>query len=165
VVDELDDVARLTGLDGLERKSIFHALNQKAMARNVAKRLGKRYDGLNLIVAHLGGGITVGAHKKGRVVDVNDGLSGDGPYSPERTGGLPLSGIASLIRSGRFTPDTLVQTAAGKGGIFSYLGITDIREVQNRADNGDKKAALVLSGMIYQVAKEIGALQPPLTVT
>jgi butyrate kinase len=158
VVDELDDVARLSGLAGLERKSIFHALNQKAMARNVAAKLGKSYDSLNLIVAHLGGGITVGAHRMGRVVDVNDGLGGDGPFSPERTGGLPVSGVAELIRSGKQTPESMIKTAAGKGGVFSYLGITDIRELTARAAGIDSQAALVLGGMIYQVAKEIGAM-------
>ena len=158
VVDELDDVARLSGLVGIERKSIFHALNQKAMARRVAEKMGRTYTDVNLIVAHLGGGISVGAHRKGRVVDVNDALSGDGPYSPERTGGLPVSGIASLIRSGAYTPDTLVQAAAGKGGVFSYLGITDIRELAAKAKAREAKAGLVLAGMIYQIAKEIGGL-------
>lgn len=158
VVDEMSPVAKLTGLAGLERKSIFHALNQKAMARKTAKRLGRPYEELNLIVAHLGGGISVGAHQKGRVVDVNDALSGDGPYSPERTGGLPVSGITGLIRSGAFTPDALEKTAAGKGGIFSYLGISDVRELEKRAENKDARAELILSGMIYQIAKEIGGL-------
>ncbi len=158
VVDELAPEARLSGLEGLERKSIFHALNQKAMARNVAKTMGKSYEDITLIVAHLGGGISVGAHKKGRVVDVNDALSGDGPFSPERTGGLPVSGICDLIRSGRFTPDSLVQAAAGKGGVYSYLGITDIRDLTERAGNKDSRAELVLSAMIYQIAKEIGGL-------
>lgn len=158
VVDEMAPEARLSGLAGVARKSIFHALNQKAMARKVAEKIGKSYENINLIIAHLGGGISVGAHKQGRVVDVNDALSGDGPYSPERTGGLPVSGMAELIRSGAFTPDTLVQAAAGKGGIFSYLGITDIRELENRVSSGDEKACLILSGMIYQVAKEIGGL-------
>lgn len=158
VVDEMEPEARLSGLAGVARKSIFHALNQKAMARKVAEKLGKSYESINLIIAHLGGGISVGAHKQGRVVDVNDALSGDGPYSPERTGGLPVSGIAELIRTGAFTPDTLVQAAAGKGGIFSYLGITDIRELESRVSSGDEKASLIFSGMIYQIAKEIGGL-------
>lgn len=158
VVDEMEPVAKLTGLSGLDRKSIFHALNQKAMARNVAEKMGKTYGEINLIVAHLGGGISVGAHRRGRVVDVNDALSGDGPFAPERTGGLPVSGIAHLIRSGAFTPETLVQTAAGKGGVFSYLGTADVRKLTDRAGAGDDKAELVLSGMIYQIAKEIGGL-------
>ncbi len=158
VVDEMDAVARLSGLSGVERKSIFHALNQKAMARKAAESLGRSYDDVTLIVAHLGGGISIGAHKKGRVVDVNDALSGDGPYSPERTGGLPVSGVAELIRSGAYTPETLVRTAAGKGGVYSYLSITDIRELVGRAESGDDQAELVLSGMVYQIAKEIGGL-------
>jgi len=158
VVDEMEPVARLSGLAGVTRKSIFHALNQKAMARKVAEKLDKSYESINLIIAHLGGGISVGAHKQGRVIDVNDALSGDGPYSPERTGSLPVSSMAELIRSGAFTPDSLVQAASGKGGIFSYLGITDIRELESRVNSGDEKASLILSGMIYQVAKEIGGL-------
>jgi butyrate kinase len=158
VVDEMEPMAKLTGLDGLERKSIFHALNQKAVARKVAGQLGRAYEELNLIVAHLGGGISVGAHRKGRVVDVNDALSGDGPYAPERTGSLPVSGIAQLIRSGIYTSDTLVKTASGKGGVVSYLGTSDIRAIEKKVREGDKKAELVLSGMIYQIAKEIGSL-------
>ncbi|GAB6094358.1 butyrate kinase [Desulfatiferula olefinivorans] len=158
VVDELAPVARLSGLSGIERKSIFHALNQKAVARIVAQKLGRAYGDLNLIVAHLGGGISVGAHVRGRVTDVNDALSGDGPFSPERTGGLPVSGVAALIRSGAMTPDGLERTAAGKGGVFSYLGITDVRELVSRSERNDERASLVLSGMIYQIAKEIGGL-------
>lgn len=158
VVDEMSPLAKLTGLAGLERKSIFHALNQKAMARRVSEKLGKPYHELNLIVAHLGGGISVGAHRKGRVVDVNDALSGDGPFAPERTGGLPVSGVAELIRSGAYTPDTLVKTAGGKGGLVSYLGISDMRDVEKRVQARDAHAEKTVNGMIYQIAKEIGGL-------
>lgn len=158
VVDEMSDLAKLSGLSGLERKSIFHALNQKAMARRVSEKIGKPYDELNLIVAHLGGGISVGAHQKGRVVDVNDALSGDGPYAPERTGGLPVSGMAELIRSGKYTPETLVKTAGGNGGVVSYLGVSDMREVEKRIQERDAEAEKILNGMIYQIAKEIGSL-------
>ena len=158
VVDEMSPLAKMSGLDGLERKSIFHALNQKAMARRVAEKLGKPYKDLNMIVAHLGGGISVGAHEKGRVVDVNDALSGDGPFSPERTGGLPVSGVADLISSGRYSPESIVKTAGGKGGVISYLGTSDIREVEKQARLKDPRSGQVLSGMVYQIAKEIGGL-------
>jgi butyrate kinase len=155
VVDEMDDVAKLSGFVEIERKSIFHALNQKAMARRVADKLGKKYSEINLIVAHMGGGITVGAHKKGKVVDVNDGLSGDGPYAPERTGGLPVSGILNLLE--KYSKEEIIKIVTRQGGIFSYLNIVDIREVEKIAEN-DKQAKLILDGMIYQIAKEIGAL-------
>jgi butyrate kinase len=155
VVDEMDDVAKLSGFVEVERKSIFHALNQKAMARRVADKLGKKYSEINLIVAHMGGGITVGAHKKGKVVDVNDGLSGDGPYAPERTGGLPVSGILNLLE--KYSKEEIIKIVTRQGGIFSYLNIVDIREVEKIAEN-DKQAKLILDGMIYQIAKEIGAL-------
>lgn len=157
VVDEMDDVARLSGFDKVERKSIFHALNQKAMARRVAESMNKKYSDVNLIVVHMGGGITVGAHKKGKVVDVNDGLSGDGPFAPERTGGLPLSGVLNLIREKVYSPDDIIRIATRAGGVFSYLGIVDIRELESLA-KVDKKALLILNGMVYQIAKEIGAL-------
>ncbi|VFQ44578.1 butyrate kinase [Desulfoluna butyratoxydans] len=158
VVDELDDVARLSGLEGIERKSIFHALNQKAVARRVAEERGGSYHQAHLIVAHMGGGVTVGAHKKGRVVDVNNGLDGDGPYAAERSGSLPVDGMAEALRKGRFTPDSLVRTVSRSGGIFSYLGIVDLREVERRMDAGDSKAVLIWRGMVYQIAKEIGGL-------
>lgn len=158
VVDELDDVARLSGLAGIERKSIFHALNQKAVARRVAGDHGKAYTDVNLIVAHMGGGITVGAHKKGRVVDVNNGLNGDGPYAPERAGSLPVDGLALALSQGRFTPDSLLRTVSREGGLFSYLGVVDVREVERRMVDGDAKATLAWNGMVYQIAKEIGGL-------
>ncbi|VVS94234.1 butyrate kinase [Desulfoluna spongiiphila] len=158
VVDELDDVARLSGLAGIERKSIFHALNQKAVARRVAEERGGSYHQAHLIVAHMGGGVTVGAHKKGRVIDVNNGLNGDGPYAPERSGSLPVEGIVSALKEGRYTPDTLVRTVSRQGGIFSYLGIVDLREVERLMEEGDAQAILVWGGMVYQIAKEIGGL-------
>lgn len=163
VVDELDAVARLSGLAGIERQSIFHALNQKAVARKVAGELGLLYQEAHLIVAHLGGGITVGAHKRGRVVDVNNGLSGDGPYAPERSGSLPMDGVVAALKEGRYTPDTLVQAVSRCGGIFSYLGIVDLREVERRMEAGDDRAALAWEGMVYQIAKEIGGLAAALS--
>ncbi len=158
VVDELEPVARLSGHPLISRKSIFHALNQKAVARVYAASVGKEYEDLNLIVAHMGGGISVGAHRRGRVIDVNNALNGDGPYSPERSGGLPAWQLAELCFSGRYTPSDIKSMLAGKGGIVAYLGTNDHLEASKRAENGDENAALVLKGCSYQTAKEIGAM-------
>lgn len=158
VIDELWPVARLSGMAGIERKSMFHALNQRASAREAARQLGKPYRELNLIVVHMGSGITVGAHRKGKVVDVNNGLNGDGPFSPERTGGLPVLGVLQLIEAGSFSTEELKGIVARKGGVYSYLGTVEIPEVEQRAAQGDERARLVLEGMVYQVAKEIGGL-------
>lgn len=157
VVDELQDVARISGLKGTERVSIFHALNQKAVARRHAKSLGKKYEDLNLIVAHLGGGISVGAHEKGKVIDVPNALDGEGPFSPERSGGLPVGQLIELCFSGQYTKAEIKKMIVGKGGIVSYLGTNDAREVSNRVQAGDKYAELIYYAMAYQVAKEIGA--------
>jgi len=158
VLDELWPVARLSGLDGIERKSMFHALNQKAAAREVARELDRPYESLNLIVAHLGGGITVGAHHNGRVVDVNNGLNGDGPFAPERSGGLPVAGVLQLLEEGVYSIPELKALIAGRGGICSYLGTVDLRQVEVRKGEGDVRAGLVFDAMVYQVAKEIGGL-------
>lgn len=158
VVDEMEDVARISGMPELERKSIFHALNQKAVARRAAKELGKNYNEVNLIVAHLGGGVSVGAHKKGRVVDVNNALDGEGPFSPERTGGLPVGDLVKLCFSGKYTLEEMKKKIKGNGGLVAYLGTNDAREVVKMIKNGDKKAELVYKAMAYQVAKEIGSL-------
>jgi butyrate kinase len=158
VVDEMDDVARLSGHPEFERMSIFHALNQKAIARLHGERIGKNYADLNLIVAHLGGGISVGAHRKGRVVDVNQALDGDGPFSPERSGSLPAGALVKLCFSGRYGQDEIKKMITGKGGYVAYLGTNNAAEVEDRAAAGDGKARLVRDAMIYQVAKEIGAM-------
>ncbi|MDD5092049.1 MAG: butyrate kinase [Candidatus Wallbacteria bacterium] len=158
VVDEMEPVARLSGLPDIERISIFHALNQKATARRAARELGKKYEEVNLIVAHMGGGISVGAHKQGRVVDVNNALNGDGPFSPERTGDLPVSALVKMCYSGKFTESEIQKKIKGKGGLVAYLGTADGREVEKRIDDGDAKARLVFEAMAYQVAKEIGAM-------
>lgn len=163
VIDEMWPVARLSGMAGIERRSMFHALNQKAVARDVAKELGRDYRELNLIVVHMGGGITAGAHRKGLVVDVNNGLNGDGPFSPERTGGLPVVGVLELVEQGAFGTQELKTIVARKGGVYSYLGTVEMREVEERAQKGDGPAALVLEAMIYQIAKEIGALAAALS--
>lgn len=158
VVDELDDVARLSGHPELERVSIFHALNQKAIARVHAAKLGRKYEDLNLILVHLGGGISVGAHKNGKVVDVNQALNGEGPFSPERTGTLPAFGLAKLCFSGKYTLADIKKMITGQGGFVAYLGTNNASEVERAADNGDPKAKLVQDAMGYQVAKEIGAM-------
>jgi butyrate kinase len=156
VVDEMIDVARISGLPELERKSIFHALNQKAVAKRYAKENGKNYEEINLIVAHMGGGISVGAHEAGRVVDVNNALDGEGPFSPERAGGLPVGDLAKMCFSGKYTLDDIKKKINGKGGFVAYLDTNDAREVIAQVEAGDEKAKLVFDAMSYQVAKEIG---------
>ena len=158
VVDELDEIARVSGHPAFERVSIFHALNQKAVSRMYANSIGKKYEDLNLIVTHLGGGISVGAHKKGRVIDVNNALDGDGPFSPERTGGLPVGALAKACFSGTYTLDEIKKMICGKGGYVAYLNTNDAYEVEKAAAAGDQKAALIQDAMAYQVAKEIGAM-------
>ena len=156
VVDELDDIARVAGHPNFERISILHALNQKATARRYAREHNLVYEELNLIVAHLGGGISVGAHRQGRIVDVNNALNGDGPFSPERSGTLPAGQLAKLCFSGKYTHDEVKLMLKGKGGFTAYLGTNDAYEVEMRAKNGDEKAQFISDAMAYQVAKEIG---------
>jgi butyrate kinase len=158
VVDELDDIARISGHPLLPRVSIFHALNQKAVARQHAKSIMRKYEEMNLIVVHLGGGITVGAHKQGRVVDVNQGLDGDGPFSPERTGTLPVGALVRLCFSNKFTEKELLKMIKGEGGLVAYLGTNSAYDVEQRIQAGDSYAKLIYDAMAYQVAKEIGAM-------
>jgi len=158
VVDELQPLARLSGHPELPRKSIFHALNQKAIGRKAGKRLGKSYQEVDLIIAHLGGGISVAAHQHGVVVDVNNALDGDGPYSPERSGSLPVGSLARLCFSQQYSLQNVQKMIAGKGGITAYLGSNDMREVFQQRSAGNTLAQLVYDGMAYQVAKEIGSL-------
>lgn len=157
VVDELDEIARISGMPEIQRVSIFHALNQKAVARRAARDLSKPYEDVNLIIAHLGGGISVGAHKNGRVIDVNNALDGEGPFSPERTGTLPVGSLIKLCYSGKYTIDELKKKIVGKGGLVAYLGTNDGRTVQAMIQEGNKEAELIYEAMAYQVAKEIGA--------
>jgi len=156
VVDEMDAVARISGMPELERKSIFHALNQKAVARRAAKEKGKSYNESNFIVAHLGGGISIGAHKDGRVIDVNNALDGEGPFSPERSGGLPVGDLAKVCYAGEIPHGELKKKVKGKGGLVAYLCTNDGREVNKMIDGGDEKAEIVYKAMAYQVSKEIG---------
>lgn len=158
VVDEFDEVARYSGHPLLPRKSIFHALNQKAIARHHAATKNRKYEEMNLIVVHMGGGITVGAHKKGRVVDVNNGLDGDGPFSPERSGTLPVGDLARLCFSGKYTHAQVKKMIKGKGGFVAYLGTNNALEISEKAKNGDMEAARIQEAMVYQVCKEIGAM-------
>jgi butyrate kinase len=160
VVDEMFPLARYSGLPELPRISIFHALNQKAVARKYAKSIGKKYEEINVIVAHLGGGITVSAHKKGRVVDTNNGLNGDGPFTPERSGGLPAHQLVELCFSGKFTKDELKKMIKGKGGVTAYLGTNDLRFVEGKAEKGEEKYYEVYEAMAYQIAKELCFLIP-----
>lgn len=158
VVDEMEPVARISGLPEIKRKSIFHALNQKAVARIFAASKGKKYEELNLIIAHMGGGISVGAHSKGRVIDVNNALNGDGPFTPERTGGLPAGQLTDLCFSGKYSHSEIKSMITGKGGMMAYLGTNNFMEVCSRADNGDNNAILIREAVAYQVSKEIGAM-------
>ncbi len=158
VVDELQDVARISGHPAFERISIFHALNQKAIARTYAKENGKKYEDLNLIVAHLGGGISVAAHEKGKAIDVNNALDGDGPFSPERSGGLPVGSLVKACFSGQYTLPQLKKMICGQGGYVGYLNTNDAYDVEVKAKAGDAKAAMIQEAMVYQVAKEIGAM-------
>lgn len=158
VVDEMDDVARISGHPLFQRRALFHPLNQRAVARRHAASLGKKYDEINLIVAHMGGGISVGAHRRGRIVDVNNALDGEGPFTPERSGGLPAADVAKLCFSGDYTLHDIKKMIAGKGGCVAYLGTTDNREIEARVAADDKQATLIENAMAYQVAKEIGAM-------
>lgn len=156
VVDEFEEVARIAGHPKFERLSIFHALNQKAIARTYAADNGKRYEDLNLIVAHMGGGVSVGAHKEGRVVDVNQALDGEGPFSPERAGTLPVNQLIDVCFSGQYSYDEVKKMVVGQGGYVAYFGINDAYAIEKAALEGDKKADLLEEAMAYQVAKQIG---------
>lgn len=157
VVDEMEDVARLSGVPEMPRKSIFHALNQKAIGRRAAEDMGKKYEDCNFLIVHMGGGVTVGAHKKGRVIDNTNGLDGEGPFSPERSGGLPVGALFKACYGENMTKDQIAKRIKGQGGVVAYLGTNDIREVESRIKEGDEKAKLVHEAMIYQICKEIGA--------
>lgn len=156
-VDEMEPVARISGLPDLPRISLSHALNIKAVARKVANQLGKNYEDMNLIVAHLGTGVSVTPHKMGRMIDVNNAKE-EGPFSPDRCGGLPVGQFLKLALSGKYTSAELREKLSNKGGIYAYLGTTDIREAFAMADEGNVEAKLVLDAFCYQVAKEVGAM-------
>jgi len=155
--DEFEPLARISGIPEIERKSAFHALNQKIAARRFAREKGKAYEALNLIVAHLGGGITIGAHRKGRVVDCTHGL-GEGPFTPERAGALPATDLLELAFSGARDKKQMLGRLIGQGGLAAYLETTDAQKVEALVKAGDEKAALVYEAMAYQIAKDIGAM-------
>lgn len=158
VVDEMQPQARLTGIPGIMRKSIFHALNSKAVSRKYAHSIGKKYEDLNLIVAHLGGGISISAHRKGNVIDVNNALDGEGPFSPERAGTLPALQFAELCMSGKYSMKQIKAMLSGKGGLMAHLGTSDMITVASLAEQGEEPYLPVLEAMIYTVAKQIGAM-------
>lgn len=157
VVDELMPIARYSGVPELPRTSVFHALNQKAVAKRYAKEIGKPYESLNLIVVHMGGGVSVGAHEKGKVVDVFNALDGDGAFSPERAGAVPSGALIKMCFSGEYTQKEVYSKIVGKGGFNAYLGTNDMREVNKLAEN-DPKAEEIKQAFLLQVAKDIGSM-------
>ena len=158
ITDEFCDYARYSGIPQISRLSSFHALNQKATARKVAAKLGGSYEQFNMVVVHMGGGISVGAHEKGRVVDCNNALDGDGPFSPERAGALPNSALIRMCFSGEYTLEQMLKLMTGGGGLVAYLGTTDAKFIEDKALEGDKKYREVYMAMAYQVVKEIGSM-------
>ena len=158
VVDELIPIARYSGVPELPRTSVFHALNQKAVAKRYAKETNKAYDSMNLIVVHMGGGVSVGAHEKGRVIDVFNALDGDGAFSPERAGGLPSGALIKMCYSGQYTEKEVYKKVVGGGGFNAYLGTNDLRDVAKMIADGDKNADEIREAFIFQVAKDIGSM-------
>lgn len=158
VVDELEPVARISGVPELPRKSKFHALNQKAVAKRFGKESKIGYENLNLIVVHMGGGVSVGAHKNGKVIDVNNALDGDGPFSPERSGSVPVGDLIKMCFSGEYTQEEVYKKIVGKGGYVAYLNTNDARDVLREKQEGNKFAELIYNAFIYQVAKSIGEM-------
>ena len=158
VVDELMPVARYSGVPELPRVSIFHALNQKAVAKRYAKEIGRPYESLRLIVVHMGGGVSVGAHENGKVIDVFNALDGDGAFSPERAGGVPSGALIRMCFSGKYSEKEVYNKVVGNGGFNAYLGTNDMREVTKMANEGNEKAAEVKQAFLLQVAKDIGSM-------
>lgn len=156
-VDNFSDPARVSGIPEIERKARSHALNIKEMCRRQAEKMGRRLENCNFVAVHMGGGISVAAVEKGRIIDANDALLGMGPFSPDRAGALPIGALVKLAYSGKFTEKDLTNKLARKSGLQAYLGQSDLREVEKMIDAGDKKAELYYKAMIYQIAKEIGA--------
>lgn len=163
VVDEMDDIARITGLPECSRKPVFHALNQKATARLHCERSGLAYEKANLIVAHMGGGISVGAHRQGLIVDVNNALDGDGPFAPDRAGSIPASELIRLCFSGDYTRNDLLKCISSKGGMVAYLGTNSMKQAIERIGQGDELAKKIVHALCYNVAKQIGAMAAALS--
>lgn len=158
VVDELEPISRYSGVPELPRTSVFHALNQKAVAKRYAKEIGKAYDSMNLVVVHMGGGVSVGAHKNGRVIDIFNALDGDGAFSPERAGAVPSGALVKMCFSGKYTEKEVYSKLVGKGGFNAYLGTNDMRDVEKMADEGDAKAIETRDAFIRQMTKDIGSM-------
>lgn len=158
VVDELMPVARYSGVPEISRTSVFHALNQKAVAKRYAKETGKSYESLRLIVVHMGGGVSVGAHEYGKIVDVFNALDGDGAFSPERAGGVPSGALIKMCFSGKYSEKEIYSKFVGKGGFNAYLGTNDMREVNKIVAAGDERAAQIKQAFIYQIAKDMGSM-------
>lgn len=158
VVDELEPVARYSGMPELPRRSIFHALNQKAVAKRYAKEIGKSYDELSLIVIHMGGGVSVGAHKNGKIVDVNNILDGEGAFSPERAGTVPVGDLIKLCFSGKYTEKEIYKKICGNGGFNGYMGTNDMRDLIAMKADGNQDAANLIDAFHYQIAKDAGAM-------
>ena len=158
VVDEMCDIARYSGVPELPRTSVFHALNQKAVAKRYAKENNKNYADLNLIVVHMGGGVSVGAHANGKVVDVFNALDGDGAFSPERAGAAPVGALIKMCFSGDYTEKEIYKKFVGGGGLNAYLGTNDMRDVEKMVNEGDAKAKEVRDAFVFQVSKNIGSM-------
>lgn len=158
IVDEMCDEAHFTGMKDIRRASVFHALNHKAVARRYAESCNCRYEDLNLIVVHMGGGISTGAHRKGRVIDVNNAYDGDGPIAPERAGTIPAGQLAELCFSGKYTLAQIKKLCCGQGGLMNYLGTNQMTEIRERAARGDEQARTMTEVMCYTISKSIGAM-------
>ena len=157
VVDELTPLARISGSPIMPRICIWHALNQRAIARRYARGIGKEYEDLNLIICHLGGGISVAAHEHGRAIDANNALDGEGPLSPERAGSLPAADLIRLCFSGKYTEKQLLKRIAGQAGLTAHLGTNNMREILERIRQGDEHAQLLVDAMLYHTAKQIAS--------
>ena len=157
VVDELSPLARISGSPLMPRICIWHALNQRAIARRYARGIGRKYEDLNLIICHLGGGISVAAHEHGRAIDTNNALDGEGPFSPERAGSLPAADLIRLCYSGKYTEKQLLKRIAGQAGLTAHLGTNNMREILKRIKDGDEHAQLLVDAMLYHTAKQIAA--------
>lgn len=163
VTDELADVARMSGTPDIPRVSKFHALNQKAVAKRYGKESGKGYENLNLVVVHMGGGVSVGAHNHGKVVDVNNALDGDGPFSPERAGSVPAGDLIKLCFSGKYTEAEVYSKIVGKGGFVAYLNTNDVKGTIDKMEEGDKACTKVYNAFVYQIAKAVGEMSAALS--
>jgi len=163
VVDEMNDVARVTGIPQIQRSVIFHALNQKAVARRCAKEIGKRYQDCNFIVAHLGGGISIAAHEKGRAVDVTNAINGEGPFSPERAGAVPALPLIEMCFSGNYTKNEIGSYFSNSGGLNAYRGNSDFHLLCQDREAGDQQAGLLYEAMAYRIAKDIASMSAALS--